>query len=63
MNLFTDLSQILIGELGGTTRIFLVLLKNSKLSWLTFKGKTSWQEKLGYIAMNDICLSKYLNNL
>jgi len=41
-NPLTDLQpQIWIGELGATTRMFLVWFKNSKISGLTSIGKAS----------------------
>ena len=42
---WTDLPQILIGELGRTTGMFFDLFKNYKLSGLTFTEKL--QSKLG----------------
>jgi len=42
---WTDLPQILIGELERTTGMFFDLFKNSKLSGLAFTGNL--QSKLG----------------
>ena len=36
----TDLTQILIGQLGRTTGVYLAWFKNSKLSGSTSKGET-----------------------
>ena len=40
MNPWTDLPQILIGELGRPTGIFIASFNNSKLRGLNFVGKT-----------------------
>ena len=48
MNSLPDLPQILVGELGISTGMFLVRFEDSKLSWLISFVKFNFQTKLGF---------------
>ena len=48
MNFLPDLHQILVGELGKSTGMFLVRFEDSKLSRLISFVKFNFQTKVGF---------------
>ena len=49
MNPWTNWSQILIGEIGRTTGMFLCWFKTFKLSRSTFLKKNLFEDKVGFL--------------